>query len=215
MLPMSWVTRSARSIFSASSTPATSPACVFLSKPPAGLDERPMPAQVRHDDGVIARKIGRHRRPHVAGLAIAVQQDDSRPAAAGAHMDRGAVGRDVLRAEPRRKREVVQGNLRSVHSSCGFRRHSAKSSQVGEELVDLARQRLGLLQRGEVAALRHHAPAADVGVGPARPASAAGAGSPWGTRRSPSARRRSRPRGSARARACARSRARTTSRSRR
>ena len=43
MLPMSWVTRSARSIFNASRTPATSAACVFLSKPPAGLEDRPSP----------------------------------------------------------------------------------------------------------------------------------------------------------------------------
>ena len=43
MLPMSCATTSACSTSSAVSTPATSPAWVFLSKPPAGLEDRPSP----------------------------------------------------------------------------------------------------------------------------------------------------------------------------
>ena len=61
-------------------------------------------AQVRHHDGMVAREILGHRRPHVAGLAIAVQQDDRRTLAADANMDRGAVGLDLLRLEAGRER---------------------------------------------------------------------------------------------------------------
>jgi hypothetical protein len=43
MLPISWPTTSSWSIFSASSTPATSAACVFLVKPPVGIADNPMP----------------------------------------------------------------------------------------------------------------------------------------------------------------------------
>ena len=45
-------------------------------------------AQVRHDDRVITDKVGRKRLPHVAGLAITMQQHHSRPLAADADMQR-------------------------------------------------------------------------------------------------------------------------------
>ena len=53
-------------------------------------------AQVGNDDRVVAHQIGRHRRPHVAGLAIAVQQHDRRPLAADANVDGRAVGAQFL-----------------------------------------------------------------------------------------------------------------------
>ena len=52
-------------------------------------------AQVRHDDEVVTREIGRERCPHVAGLAIAVQEHDSGAGAAHADVERRSVGRDV------------------------------------------------------------------------------------------------------------------------
>ena len=57
----------------------------------SGCDERPMPRRSGTIDGVVVRKRRRERRPHVAGVAKAVQQDDRRPLAADADMDRRAV----------------------------------------------------------------------------------------------------------------------------
>ena len=59
-------------------------------------------AQVGCDHGVIWGELGCERRPHVAGLAIAVQQQDRRPLAADAHVEGRAVGRDLLGPEARR-----------------------------------------------------------------------------------------------------------------
>ena len=59
--------------------------------------------QVRDHDRVISRKIGRQRRPHVAGVTEAMKQHDRRTLAANADMDRRAVGLHILRAERRRK----------------------------------------------------------------------------------------------------------------
>jgi hypothetical protein len=56
-------------------------------------------AQVGHDDRVVAGQIFGQRAPHVAGLAIAVQQQHGRAGAAGADMQRDAVGRDLPRLE--------------------------------------------------------------------------------------------------------------------
>ena len=55
-----------------------SPAWVFLSNPASGLDESPKPAQIRNDDRMIADEVRGQGRPHVAGLAIAVQQHHRR-----------------------------------------------------------------------------------------------------------------------------------------
>ena len=54
------------------------------------------PAQVRHDNRVIPDQHLGERCPHVAGVAKAVQQDDGRSFPAGTHIDRGAVGLDLL-----------------------------------------------------------------------------------------------------------------------
>jgi hypothetical protein len=58
-------------------------------------------AQVRNDHGVIACQVDGKRSPHVAGFAIAVQQNDRRPGAARADVDRGTVADHVARGEPR------------------------------------------------------------------------------------------------------------------
>src|SRR5664279_4907888 len=42
-------------------------------------------------------------RPHIASVAEAVQHDDGRTCAADSHMDRGAIGLDLLRAKAGRK----------------------------------------------------------------------------------------------------------------
>jgi hypothetical protein len=59
------------------------------------LGRQAQSAQIGDQDGMIAREVGGHRRPHVAGLAITVQQNDGRPRSARAHVDRGAIGRHV------------------------------------------------------------------------------------------------------------------------
>ena len=107
IFPISWVTRSAPSIFNSSSTPATSPACVFLSKPPAGLDESPIPRR-----SGTTTKWSRARSAaiatHISPVSpVPVQQDDRRPLSAEAHVDCRAVGRDVPGAEVRRKIEGI------------------------------------------------------------------------------------------------------------
>ena len=64
-----------------------------------GLGRQAEAAQIGHDHGVVAGKVVGHRRPHVAGFAVTVQQDDGRSRAADADVDRRAVGLDVLRLE--------------------------------------------------------------------------------------------------------------------
>ncbi len=77
-------------------------------------------AQVRHDHGVVTRQPGGQRRPHVARLAIAVQQDHRRPMAADSDMDLGAVGRDRLCLERRRvRRDLRQRRGRQHQCRCG------------------------------------------------------------------------------------------------
>ena len=50
---------------------------VHLGKTIGGLGRKTEAAKVGNDDRVITHQIGGKRRPHVAGLAIAVKQDDS------------------------------------------------------------------------------------------------------------------------------------------
>jgi hypothetical protein len=83
----------------------------LLVKASRGLGRQPHAAQVRHHDGVVARKIGCHGRPHIARLAVAVQQEHRRPGSTRAHMDRGAVGCDLSCAEFGREVEVGHGLL--------------------------------------------------------------------------------------------------------
>ena len=78
-------------------------------------------AQVRDDDDVPGCQFGRERRPHVAGLAIAVEQQDGRPLAPDAHMKGRAVGRDLLRAEAGRERRHLRsgGERKQDCAECG------------------------------------------------------------------------------------------------
>ena len=82
MLPMSCVTRSARSIFERVEHAGDVAGLRLLVEAAGGLGRQTQAAQVRHDHGVVAREIDGHRRPHVAGLAVAVQQHDRRSASA-------------------------------------------------------------------------------------------------------------------------------------
>ncbi len=70
-----------------------------------GDSGKPHAAQVRRDHRVVAHEIGRQRRPHVAGVAIAMDQHHGRACAANADMQDGPVGRDVLSVEAGRKVE--------------------------------------------------------------------------------------------------------------
>ena len=90
----------------AASTPATSPAWVFLSNPLLGLEERPKP--LRSGTMTVwsrARSTASGTR-HVAGLAITVQQHHRRTRAANTRMDGDTVGDNVLRLEATRKHEA-------------------------------------------------------------------------------------------------------------
>jgi hypothetical protein len=81
-------------------------ALCLLVKASRGLGGQPHAAQIGHHDGVVARKIDRHGRPHIARLAIAMQQQHRGPGSSRSHVDRGAVGRDLLGAEFGREVEV-------------------------------------------------------------------------------------------------------------
>ena len=71
----------------------------FLVVAAGRLGGEPHAAQVGNDHRVIARQVFGKRHPHVAGLAIAVQQNDRGSRAADAHIELSAVRRDLPRAE--------------------------------------------------------------------------------------------------------------------
>src|SRR6478672_13877029 len=56
----------------------------------------PHTAEIGDDHPVIADQVFCERHPHVAGLAVPVQQHDRRPRPPNAYMQLGAVRRDVL-----------------------------------------------------------------------------------------------------------------------
>ena len=87
MLPMSCVTRVGAVDLQRIEHAGDVAGLGLLVEAAGGLGGEAHAAQVRHDHGVVARQVGRQRRPHVAGLAIAVQQDYRRPGAAEAHMN--------------------------------------------------------------------------------------------------------------------------------
>src|SRR5262245_36606062 len=60
---------------------------------------------------------------------------------------------------------AIRTNRRAVGGIASAHDGALRSRKAMEELADLLRQDLGLLQGGEVAALAQHGPAADVGVG--------------------------------------------------
>ncbi len=81
-------------------------------------------AQIGDDHRVMLRKIGGKRHPHVAGVAIAVQQNDRWPSAADSDMEGGAVGCDLLSAEAGREVEAIGG--------AGGRAHQHRQRCAGE-----------------------------------------------------------------------------------
>ena len=84
---------------------------VLLGVPGVRMRREAHAAKVRNDDRVGSRQHCRSRRPHVAGIAEAVQHNDRGTTATDAHMDRRAVGLDLLGPEARRKR--LDGESRS------------------------------------------------------------------------------------------------------
>ena len=61
------------------------------------------PAQIRDDYRVVLGQPRGQRRPHVAGVAEAVEQDHRRPRAADANVNRDVPDRNVLNAKARRE----------------------------------------------------------------------------------------------------------------
>ena len=75
-----------------------------------GTNGEPHAAQVGGDNRVVVGKLRRQGCPHVAGLAIAVQQDDRRSLAADPHIQGRAIRLNVLGPEPSGKRlHVTRG----------------------------------------------------------------------------------------------------------
>ncbi len=83
-------------------------------------------SQIGNDDGVILHKHRCHRRPHVAGVTEAVQHHYGRTVAADTDVDYGAVGRNFLHVEARRKR-LDLGRRR-----CGERRECQRQCEFGD-----------------------------------------------------------------------------------
>jgi hypothetical protein len=74
------------------------------------MRREPHAAQIGRDNGVIFDQRRRDRRPHVAGVAETVQQDDRGSLAAVAHMDRRAAGFDIAGLETSRERPSFRRN---------------------------------------------------------------------------------------------------------
>ena len=99
------------------------------------MRRKPHAAKIRRDDRVILHEHRGERRPHVAGIAEAVQQEDGRTLAADAHVQRRAVGRDLFGAEAIGKRLDVRGGGFAKVAANASVKHSAKGA-VGHELPD-------------------------------------------------------------------------------
>ena len=84
---------------------------ILLVVAAGGLRREAHAAKVGHDHRVIRDKLGGQRRPHVAGLAEAVQQHDCRAIAADPHVKRRAVGGDLLGVKGGRERHDWGGRL--------------------------------------------------------------------------------------------------------
>ena len=64
-----------------------------------GMSREPHAAQVGHNHHMIGHQPGRDRRPHVAGIAEAVQQDNRRPLTTDTNIELSAIGLDGLGLE--------------------------------------------------------------------------------------------------------------------
>ena len=69
-----------------------------------GARREPHPTQVGGDDRMVAGKLGRQGRPHIACFTVAVEHDHSWPLAADPDVEDHALRLDRLSAEPSRKR---------------------------------------------------------------------------------------------------------------
>jgi hypothetical protein len=58
-----------------------------------------MPAQVRYDDGMVAGEFSRQGRPHIAGFAVAMEENDCRALPTDPHINVRTLGPHDLRAE--------------------------------------------------------------------------------------------------------------------
>jgi hypothetical protein len=58
---------------------------------------------------MITCEILSHWRPHITGLAVAMQQDDCRTCASDANVDRNVVGLDLPRLKAGRERLNLRG----------------------------------------------------------------------------------------------------------
>ena len=65
-----------------------------------GASGEPHPAQVGSDNRMVVGKLRREWCPHVAGLAITVEQDGRRSLTTDPHMQRRAIRPNVLGLEP-------------------------------------------------------------------------------------------------------------------
>ena len=95
--------------------PRNVPGLSFLVVAAGRLGGEAHAAEVRDDHGLVASQILCKRHPHVAGLAIAVQQQNCWSRASDAHMQLRSVCCDVMGAEGIGEGEFILSVLR-VHS---------------------------------------------------------------------------------------------------
>ena len=95
-------------------------------------------AQIRGDDGVVAREVARYGGPRDAALRRAVQEQDGRPAAADHGMDHGARRPDLLRAKAREEQRVDGERL--LLRLCGGRRGSRQRDAACDECRGASQQ---------------------------------------------------------------------------
>ena len=76
----------------------------FLVVTAFGAGRQPYAAQIGCDDGVVAGEFRRQRPPHIAGLSIAMEQDDRWPLTTDTDMEGCAVCLDFLGAKVSRLR---------------------------------------------------------------------------------------------------------------
>src|SRR5262245_37492280 len=92
MLPMSWATTAVLSYPSPVTTARMSSACVFLSYPPAGFDDRPIPRRSGTTTVWFVHEICGQRSPRVAVFGVSVEKHDHRSGSSPAHEDVGPFG---------------------------------------------------------------------------------------------------------------------------
>ena len=110
----------------------------MCSSPPCDLAAVAVAAQVRGDDGVVARELARDGVPRDAALRRAVQQQHGRPVAADHGMDHGARRLHLL--GPKSREELCVDGERLLLGLCGGRRGSCQRDAAGDERRGAAQQ---------------------------------------------------------------------------